>query len=286
LPEDEGYNSIITFTNRLGHADVHIVPTRTDISAQDFAAIFFDNWYCENGLPLNIVSDCNSKFTSAFWKAFCKLAGINQKMLTSFHPQTDGASERTNKTVEQCLRFHVERNQTGWKKKLPLVRFHIMNAMNTSTGLSGFQVQMGRSPRILPPLIPSPARATVDKVAAHKIVSDIFSFEAEAKDALLASKVNQAHYTNLHRSAEDTFSTGDKVLLKMLHRMREYKDDDKKRILKFILHFDGPYEVTDAHAKTSAYTISMPNAPNIFPTFHSSVLRHFVPNDDTLFPSR
>jgi hypothetical protein len=43
LPEDEGYNSIVTFTDRLGHADVCIVPTRTDISAQDFTAISFDN---------------------------------------------------------------------------------------------------------------------------------------------------------------------------------------------------------------------------------------------------
>jgi hypothetical protein len=108
LSEDDSYNAIVTFTDQLGHADLQIIPTRTDISAQDFAAIFFDNWYCENGLPLNIVSDCDSKFMSSFWKAFCKLASINQKMSTAFHPQTDGASEQTNKTVEQCLRFHVE----------------------------------------------------------------------------------------------------------------------------------------------------------------------------------
>jgi hypothetical protein len=286
LPLDDGCNCIVTFTDRLGHADVRIVPTTTDITAQDFAVIFFDNWYCENGLPLNIVSDRDSKFTSAFWRAFCKLAGINQKMSTAFHPQTDGASERTNKTVEQCLRFHVERNQTGWKKKLPLVRFHIMNAVNASTGLSGFQVRMGRSPRILPPLVPCPTTPSIDEAAARVIVSDISSLEAEAKDALLASKVSQAHYANLHRSPEDVFSAGDKVLLKTLHRMREYKDDDKKRILKFIPRFDGPYEVTDAHAETSTYTVSMPNAPNTFPTFHSSVLRRFIPNDDALFPSR
>jgi hypothetical protein len=197
------------------------------------------------------VSNWDSKFTSAFWKAFFKLAGINQKISTVFHPQTDGASESTNKTVKQCLRFHVECNQTSWKKKLPLVHFHIMNAMNASMGLSGFQVWMGRSPHILPPLVPSPTRATVDEVAAHEIVSDISSFEAEVKDALLAAKATQAHYANLHRSPEDTFATGDKVLLKTLHRMREYKDDHKKHILKFIPHFDSPYGVTDAHARTS-----------------------------------
>jgi hypothetical protein len=286
LPEDEGCNCIVTFTDHLGHADIRIVATRTDISTQDFASIFFDNWYCENGLPDDIVSDRDSKFTSAFWKAFCKLAGISQKMSTSFHPQTDGASERTNKTVEQCLCFHIEWNQTGWKKKLPLVRFNIMNAVNASTRLSGFQVHLGRSPRILPPLVPSPTHASVDETAARRIIADIADYEYEAQDALIASKVAQAHFANTHRSPEIVFEVGDKVLLKTLHQMQENKDDDKTRILKFIPRFDGPYEVTDSHSETSTYTLSMPNAPNTFPTFHASVLRRFVPNNDALFPSQ
>jgi hypothetical protein len=161
-----------------------------------------------------------------------------------------------------------------------------MNAVNASTGLSGFQVHMGRSPRILPPLVPAPARPSLDETAARAIVSNITSLEAETKDALIAAKVSQAHYANVHRSPEEVFHVGDKVLLKTLHRMREYKDNDKTRILKFIPRFDGPYEVTDAHSETSTYTIAMPNALNTFPTFHSSVLRKFVPNDDELFPSR
>jgi hypothetical protein len=144
---------------------------------------------------------------------------------------------------------------------------------------------MGRAPRILPPLVPAPMKLSVDEAAAHEIISEICSLEAEAKDVLLVAKVSQAHFANLHRSPEVTFAVGDKVLLKTLHRMWEYKDDDKTRILKFIPCFDGPYEVTDAHPETSTYTVSMPNAPNIFPTFHSSVLRRFIPNDNTLFPS-
>jgi hypothetical protein len=68
--------------------------------------------------------------------------------------------------------------------------------------------------------------------------------------------------------------------------MWEYKDDDKKQILKFIPHFDSPYEVTNAHSESSTYTLPMPNAPNTFPTFHTSVLQRFIPNDDILFPSR
>jgi hypothetical protein len=78
------------------------------------ACLFFDHWYCENGLPLDIVSDRDKLFMSRFWKALHKLTGVKLKMSTAYHPETDGSSKRTNKTVNQALHFHVERNQKGW----------------------------------------------------------------------------------------------------------------------------------------------------------------------------
>ncbi len=133
LPEDDGSDCILTITDRLG-ADVRIIPTRMDLSAEQLALVFFDNWYCENGLPLDITSDRDKLFLSKFWDALMALTGVGLKMSSSFHPQSDGASERTNKTVNQLLRFHVERNQRGWKRALPRVRFAIMNTVNASTG--------------------------------------------------------------------------------------------------------------------------------------------------------
>jgi hypothetical protein len=78
-------------TDRL-NADIQIVPTRTDITATDLAAIFFDRWYCENGLPLEIISDRDKLFMSKFWTALHKLTGVKLKMSSLYHPQTDGAS--------------------------------------------------------------------------------------------------------------------------------------------------------------------------------------------------
>jgi hypothetical protein len=101
--------------------DVRIAPTHLNISAECFAAQFFDLWYCENGLPLNIISDRDKIFVGKFWKALCKLTGVKLKMLSSYHPEMDGSSKHSNKTVVQALRYHVERNQKGWVKSLPLV---------------------------------------------------------------------------------------------------------------------------------------------------------------------
>lgn len=65
LPLDDGFNCIATISDRLG-ADFRPIPTRTDIMAEDFAALFFKHWYCENGLPLDIVSDRDKLFVSQF----------------------------------------------------------------------------------------------------------------------------------------------------------------------------------------------------------------------------
>ncbi|RXW11870.1 hypothetical protein EST38_g13985 [Candolleomyces aberdarensis] len=152
LPVDKGYDYVVTMTDRLG-ADIKLVPCKSTISAPEFAEIFFDNWYCNNRLPLEIVSNCDKLFTSSFWKTLHTLTGVKLKMLSAFHPQTDGASERTNKTVIQALRYHVERDQRGWVKALPKVRFDIMNSVNSSTGFSPFQLKSGFSPHVIPPLI-------------------------------------------------------------------------------------------------------------------------------------
>ena len=80
----------------------------------DLTSIFFDQWYCENGLPLEIISDCDKLFMSKFWTVLHKLTGVKLKMLSAYHPQTDGTSEQTNKTINQALWYHVAQNQKGW----------------------------------------------------------------------------------------------------------------------------------------------------------------------------
>lgn len=98
LPLDEGFDTICTMTCRL-NSKIMIVPVRANISAEDFAEVFFNTWFCENGLPLEIVSDRDKLFVSKMWRALLKLTGIKMKMSSSYHPELDGLSERTNKTV-------------------------------------------------------------------------------------------------------------------------------------------------------------------------------------------
>ena len=144
------YYSIVTMTDRVG-ADIQLAVCNTNMpTAKKLTAIFFNWWFCENGCP---ITDCDKLFISHFWKALIKLSRIKHKMSTAFHPQTDGSSEQSNKTVIQALRFHIEWNQAGWAKALPKVHFDIMNTINTSTGFTPFMLKSAHSPHLIPPLI-------------------------------------------------------------------------------------------------------------------------------------
>jgi hypothetical protein len=137
LPLDEGFDCILSIIDRLG-SDVCIVPTHLNITADELAIIFFNNWYCENGLPKNIVSNHNKLFVLHFWKALTKFTGFNLKMTTVYHPETDGSNQQSNKTIDQMLRYHVRHNQKEWVCALPCICLQIMNTVNISTNFSGF----------------------------------------------------------------------------------------------------------------------------------------------------
>ena len=62
---DEGYDCILSVTDCLG-SDVCVIPTKSNITAEDLTIVFFNHWYCENGLPTNIVCDCDKLIVSNF----------------------------------------------------------------------------------------------------------------------------------------------------------------------------------------------------------------------------
>jgi hypothetical protein len=283
LPEDQGYDSILSITDRLG-SDIRLIPCRTDATMEDVAQLFFTHWYCENGLPTSIVSDRDRLFISAFWKALHQLSGVKLAMSSSFHPETDGASERTNKSVIQSIRFHIERNQKGWVASLPRVHFALMNTINASTGFSPFQLRLGRSPRIVPPVIVPPSSAA--ELKAAELIQQHELLIMEAQDNLLLAKINQAGQANKHRGEEIIYCVGDKVMLSTRNHRKELKAGDLTRATKFLARWIGPFSVTRAHPDTSTYTLDMPNSPKAFPVFHASQLKPYYANDDVEFPTR
>ena len=225
--------------------------------AKKLAVLFFDHWYCENGLPLELISDHDKLFMSFFWQHLTLLTGIKHKCSSAFHPQIDGTSEHTNKTVIQSIRFHVEWNHKGWACALPKVWFNIMALTNKSTGYSPFQLCFGKSPHILPLIILLPPNPSREHISAREVINRLQINVADAWDNLLLAKISQAHQANDTRVDPFPYKVGDWVMLSMLNRCWEYKNGKEKQVAKFMPRFNGPYLIMDTHNKTVRATAEL-----------------------------
>ena len=76
----------------------------------EYARIFVDTVFRLHGLPEVIISDRDPRFTGKFWESLFDLLGTDLRFTTTYHPQTDGQSERMIQTLEYFLRPYVERN--------------------------------------------------------------------------------------------------------------------------------------------------------------------------------
>ncbi|GKC06341.1 reverse transcriptase domain-containing protein [Tanacetum coccineum] len=100
-----------------------------------------------HGVPILIISDRDSRFTSHFWQSLQKALGTQLDMSTTYHPQTDGQSERTIQTLEYMLCACVTDYKKGWNRHLPLVEFSYNNCYHTSIKAASFKALYGQKCR-------------------------------------------------------------------------------------------------------------------------------------------
>jgi transposase InsO family protein len=99
LPTIRIKNSILVVVDRLTKM-AHFTPCSKSITAEETAQLILDGIVRLHGLPEEIVSDRGPQFASKFWHRLFKLLGVDIRLSSAFHPETDGQTERTNKTFE------------------------------------------------------------------------------------------------------------------------------------------------------------------------------------------
>jgi RNase H-like domain found in reverse transcriptase/Reverse transcriptase (RNA-dependent DNA polymerase)/Integrase zinc binding domain len=281
LPESKNRDGIfdsITVVIDLLTAMVHLIPSRTDYNAQQIAELMFEHVYKLHGLPKYIISDRDVLFTCEFWQHLHKLIGTKLKMSSAYHPQTDGSTERANRTVTQMLRQCIGPDQRDWVAKLPAVEFAINSAQSESTGFAPFFLNAGRMPRSMiwessgPDEYPGVRNFALQRKLALM----------QAHDSILAARVKQTHDANKRRRMSP-FVTGDLcyVSTKNISFPKGYA---RKLVPKYI----GPYKILEDFGNYS-YRIELPThlkQRGVHDVYHASLLRIHIPNDDRLFPGR
>ena len=88
------------------------------------------------GVPVTIMSDLDPQIISRFWPRLQKALGTTLYFSTTFHPQTDGQSERTIQTLEDMLQAYVLEFKDSWVLHLSLVEFAYNNSYQVSIGIT------------------------------------------------------------------------------------------------------------------------------------------------------
>jgi hypothetical protein len=255
---------------------VHLAPTKQTYRAKDVAEVLFNTVYKLHGMPAHIVSDRDTLFTSTFWKELNSLTGTELRMSTSFHPQSDGATERANRTITQMLRQCVAPNQKDWAVKLPAIEFAINSAHSAATKYPPFKLIYG----LMPPSMIWDTNSEYPgvRVFAQRMKDAIMS----AHDSVISARVKSTTLANKKRK-ESPFVKGDLVYLST-----ENLSLPKGRARKLAPKYIGPFKILEDY-KNNSFLLDLPadlKQRGLHPSFHAHLLRPHIPNDDRRFPGR
>ena len=116
------YDSIWVIVDRLTKT-AHFFPVRTTYTVRQYAELYLDRIVSLNGVPKTIVSDRGVQFVARFWEQLQTSMGTKLIRSSTYHPQTDGQTERVNQILEDMLRACVIHYDKNWDKCLPLAEF-------------------------------------------------------------------------------------------------------------------------------------------------------------------
>ena len=122
----------------------HFLVVRMTITFERFCWLYIREIVWLHGVPVSIVSDRDPRFTPHFLKSFQKAMGTRLTMSTTFHPQTDGQSERTIHVLEDMLRACALDHQGSWEEHFPLVEFAYNNSYQASIQMARYEALYGR----------------------------------------------------------------------------------------------------------------------------------------------
>ena len=117
LPESSGYSALYVVVDYLSKAII-LIPCNKTEDALSTAAMYHDHVYKRFGLPKVMISDRGPQFASKVCQELCTRLGIDSRMSTAYHPQTDGQTERMNREIEVFLRIYCGSHPEEWHSHL------------------------------------------------------------------------------------------------------------------------------------------------------------------------
>jgi len=262
LPKSEVYDTILVVIDRLTRMS-HFIRCSKDLDAQQFTNLFMKEIVRLHRLPHEIITDRGTLFTSDLWNETTGKLGIERRLRTAFHTQTDGQTERTNAILEQYLRAYINYQQDDWCCYLPLAEFAYNN---------GYQETIKNTPFFANYRI-NPEYEMIGQLMQGKQTKPevVTQLHESLRNEMVAAQLRQKEFYDLHRKPDPNLQSGDMVWLlpRNIKTTRPSKKLDYKKIR--------PLKIL-AKIGTSAYTLALPPSMAIHNTFHISLLEAYQDN--------
>ncbi len=235
------------------------IPTHSSVTSKEIADLFLREVFQHHGLPSNIVSDHDPRFTAKFWKALQKALGVELLMSTAEHLQTDGQAEAAVKVVQKLLKLFVFQGQ-DWEELLLSLEFVYNTTVQSSTDQTPFYLNYGYHSTGVT------RHEMIDNSHAEDKVRYLLHLQEAARDAINDAQQVQHRNVDKRRTDAALIKEGDWVLLKR-------KESEKRKLAPIA---DGPFQVTKVG--TNAVTLQFPPKSQAHPTVNiSRVQLYFGP---------
>ena len=278
LPQSsrELFDSILVVVDRYSKR-VWTIPTHATADARLTAEQFIRHIVYENGIPIELVHDRDTRFTptsrhakkAGFWNEFWGYLGTSVCMSTARHQATDGQTERAIAHITEMMRMGIDYRQANWASLLPRICFTINNAVARATGVSPFFLEKGRHPLVpLDRLQIVQDNNTDAPVDIREFVAKLWVTEERVNEKMRMT--SSRHADKLRREVDDRIKVGGKVWLSTNGITLPW--DKHRKSTKLRQKYYGPFKVEE---RTSAVTfkLTLPAASNLHPIFHVDLLK-------------
>ena len=230
-------------------------PCTKNIDSEGVAQLFFANVFPQFGLHSKVISDRGPQFALAFAWELAHLLHYDVALSTTYHPQTDGETERVNQELETYLRLFASNKPEEWSKILLMAEFAHNSTTHSVTQRTAFSLMMGYEPRAYPPL---------GKTFLPNLESRLSNLSAAHNNAQAAHKLAQQRMKERITSKHTPWKVGDKVWLETTNL---HMNGPKKLQMKRT----GPFEIEQVISRT-AFHLHIPPQWKIHPVFHTLLL--------------
>jgi len=246
---------------------VYFIPTTEKTLAKELARLFRDNMWKLHGLPKSIISDRGPQFVAGIIWELNRILGIESKLLTVFHPQTDGQTERVNQELEQYLRMFIDHRQEQWLDWLGTAEFTYNNKVYSSTKILPFKANYGQDPRM-----GFEMRRKGKYKGAEKFVIKMKEVQEEAKVVLGKAQEEMKKYIDRKRAEVDKYKVGDLVMLSTKNLKYQMVGRRTEKLMK---RFVGPYKIKKI-ILSNVVELELPSTIKIHSVVNVSRIQRYV----------